>query len=227
MYPVSSLKCVVIEMRILDSLGDPAKSEWTVIQPVDDHDRDMLPQEILRIRELCPESSFAIVPVLVNWFQDLSPWTAPSAFKGQGDFGSGAEATLAQIIREIVPEISEKKILGGYSLAGFFALWAGYQTDLFDGIVAASPSVWYPGWDEYMAQNKCLAPMVYLSLGRQEEMTRNPVMRTVGDRIRDQFRFLEEQNVQTVLEWNPGNHFSEPERRIAAGFAWIMNNGKP
>lgn len=211
---------------MLDYLGDPAKSEWTIIQPVDNHDRDLLPQEILQIRDLCPECSFAVVPVHVNWFQELSPWTAPAVFKGQSDFRNGAEETLRQIIVGIVPAISGKKILGGYSLAGFFALWAGYQTDLFDGIVAASPSVWYPGWDEYIAQNKCLAPMVYLSLGKQEEVTRNPVMRTVSDRIKEQHRLLEKQNLQTVLEWNPGNHFREPERRIATGFAWIMKNSK-
>lgn len=213
-------------MKVLDCFGDPAKSEWTLIQPVDNHDRDLLPQEIIQIRDLCPETSFAVIPVHVNWFQELSPWTAPAVFKGQSDFGSGAAETLEQIIKEIVPMASGRKILGGYSLAGFFALWAGYQTDSFDGIVAASPSVWYPGWDAYAEKNTCLAPMVYLSLGKQEEVTRNPVMRTVGDRIREQYRLLKEQNVQTILEWNQGNHFREPDRRTAVGFAWIMNNAK-
>ncbi len=203
-------------------LDNPANSEWTLIQPVDNHDQDLLSQEILQIRDLRPESSFAVIPVRVDWFQDLSPWPAPAVLKGQSDFGSGAAETLEQIIREIVPEISGKKVLGGYSLAGLFALWASYQTDLFDGIVAASPSVWYPGWDEYIAQHKCLASKVYLSLGKQEEKAGNPVMRTVGDRIRMQHRLLREQNIQTVLEWNPGNHFREPDRRTAAGFAWIM-----
>lgn len=217
---------MIDKMKVLDYLGDPVKSEWTIIQPVDIHDRDQLPQEILQIRELCPESSFAVVPVHVDWFQELSPWSAPAVFKGQSDFGNGAADTLKQIIREIVPKINGKKILGGYSLAGFFALWAGYQTDLFDGIVAASPSVWYPRWDEYIAQKKCLAPMVYLSLGKQEEATKNSGMRTVGDRIREQHRLLEEQNVQTTLEWNPGNHFKEPERRTATGFTWIIKNSE-
>ncbi len=210
-------------MKALDCFGDPAKSEWTIIQPVDNHDLDLLPGEILRIRDLCPESSFSVVPVHVDWFQELTPWSASAVLKGQGDFGNGAAETLGQIIREIAPGAGGKKILGGYSLAGFFALWAGYQTDLFDGIVTASPSVWYPGWDAYMAQNRCRAPMVYLSLGRQEEAARNPVMRSVGDRIREQHRLLREQDVKTVLEWNPGNHFREPERRTAAGFAWVMN----
>ena len=213
-------------MKVLDCFGDPAKSEWTLIRPADSHDRDALPREIQRIRELCPESSFAVIPVQVDWFQELPPWPAPAVFKGQGDFGDGAAETLGRIIREIVPEAGGKKILGGYSLAGLFALWAGYRTGLLDGIVAASPSVWYPGWDEFIARNRCLAPAVYLSLGRQEETSRNPVMRTVGGRIREQHRLLREQNVHTALEWNPGNHFREPDRRTAAGFAWIMNTSR-
>ena len=44
-----------------------------------------------------------------------------------------------------VPE-TEKYILGGYSLAGLFSLWSAYQTDIFSGISAVSPSVWIKGW---------------------------------------------------------------------------------
>ena len=213
-----------MKMKALEYYGDPAESEWTVIQPVDRHDRDLLPQEILQIRNLCPAGSFAVVPVQVDWFRELTPWTAPAVFRGQDGFGDGAPETLKKIIAEIVPAAGGKKILGGYSLAGFFALWAGYQTDVFDGIAAASPSVWYPGWDAYAEKNTCLAPMVYLSLGTREEAAGNPVMKAVGGRIREQYRLLKEQDVRTVLEWNPGNHFREPERRTASGIAWIMNN---
>ncbi len=67
-------------------------------------------------------------------------------------------------------------VLGGYSLAGFFALWSSYQTELFDGIAAVSPSVWYPQWMEYAKDNKPLATSVYLSLGDKEEKTKNPTM---------------------------------------------------
>ena len=209
-------------MEVLDYIGDPGKSEWTIIQPVDDHDREMLPREAALIREACPECSFAVIPVAVDWFRELSPWAAPAVFRGQPDFGSGAPETLERILREVLPGVGGRKILGGYSLAGLFALWAGYQTEAFAGIAAVSPSVWYPEWDAYAARNRCLAPAVYLSLGQQEEMTRNPVMRQVGDRIREQYRLLSEQGIRTVLEWNPGNHFKDPEGRTAAGVAWVM-----
>ena len=61
------------KMKVLDFFGNPAKNEWTMIQPADHHDRDPLPQEISQVRALCPESSFAVIPVHVDWFQELSP----------------------------------------------------------------------------------------------------------------------------------------------------------
>ena len=210
-------------MQILDPIGNPASGDWILIQPVDVHDQGMLPREDEQIRALLSDECFALIPVKVDWFQELTPWTAPAAFRGQPDFGDGAEKTLQVIQESIVEEQRGKKfILGGYSLAGLFALWAGYQTDVFDGIVAASPSVWYPRWDEYIANHRMKARNVYLSLGDREERTKNPVMRTVGDRIREQYRVLESQGIRSTLTWNEGNHFMDPEIRTAAGFAWVM-----
>ena len=51
--------------------------------------------------------------------------------------------------------------------------------------------------------------MVYLSIGKQEEATKNSGMRTVGDRIREQHRLLEEQNVQTADDFNFDNAYAE------------------
>ncbi len=30
--------------------------------------------------------------------------------------------------------------------------------------------------------------------------------------------------INTILEWNPGNHFVDSEKRTAKGFAWVLNN---
>lgn len=64
---------------------------------------------------------------------------------------------------------------------------------------------------------------MYLSLGDREEKTKNPVMRNVGKCIRDAEKILLSKGVNTVLEWNEGNHFKEPERRMAKAFASLMN----
>ena len=210
-------------MRILDPMGNPSSSDWILIQPVDDHDQGMLPREMEQIRASVPDGSFCMIPVRVDWFSDLPPWPAPAAFRGQPDFGDGALLTLHRILDDIVSGYHGKRVaLGGYSLAGFFALWAGYQTDQLDGIVAASPSVWYPGWDAYLRTHQMKCRNVYLSLGDREERTRNPVMRTVGDRIREQYRVLDTKGIRCTLNWNEGDHFRDPEIRTAAGFVWIM-----
>ena len=108
-------------------------------------------------------------------------------------------------------------------MAGLFSLWAAYRTDLFRGVAAASPSIWFPGFYEFMSENRILCGSVYLSLGDKEERTRNPVMATVGDRIRAAYALLQKQDVKCILEWNKGNHFKDADLRTAKAFTWLMN----
>ena len=112
-------------------------------------------------------------------------------------------------------------IRDSYSLAGLFALWAGYQVQ-FAGIAAASPSMWFPGFTDYMEQNSPLTDNIYLSLGDKEEKTRNPVMSKVGECIREAYKCLQRKGIDCTLEWNSGNHFKEPDLRMAKAFAWVM-----
>ena len=89
-------------------------------------------------------------------------------------------------------------------------------------MAAASPSVWFPGFEEYMKASQIKCPKVYLSLGDKEERTRNPVMSSVGSRIRSAEQLLKSQNVCCTLEWNPGNHFRDSDLRTAKAFAWLL-----
>ena len=59
-------------------------------------------------------------------------------------------------------------------MAGLFSLWAAYQTDAFAGVAAASPSIWFPDFLQYMKEHDIRTESVYLSLGDREEKTRNP-----------------------------------------------------
>ena len=43
---------------------------------------------------------------------------------------------------------------------------------------------------------------------------------------REVAKILMEQEVNTILEWNAGNHFVDSEKRMAKGFAWLLNNQK-
>ena len=196
-----------------------------LIQPIDEHDLELLDQEIEAIKKMSDKPFSLVAFMIKDWNQELTPWAAPAVF-GKVPFGSGAEKTLEFITSRLLPEVQENiphLILGGYSLAGLFALWAGYQTDKFDGIVAASPSVWFPKWIEYATDNKPLAKSIYLSLGDKEEKAKNPVMAQVGNAIRRQNELLTGQMGNTILEWNPGNHFVDSEKRTAKGFAWVMD----
>lgn len=118
--------------------------EWIIIQPVDEHDLQGLDEEISWIS--CHSTvSYSLVAFRINdWNSELSPWKAPAVF-GREDFGDGAAKTLCYILDELVPRFKGNRYcLGGYSLAGLFALWSGYQTDVFSPIVGVSPSVWFP-----------------------------------------------------------------------------------
>ena len=210
---------VIAEKRIIGGreclIYDCGSPDVLLIQPVDDHDIEVLDSEVNKICELLngaaasaagcaaggaaggaadgpvsePASGFTLAAFRVNdWNTDLSPWEAAPVF-GDAGFGSGAEDTLKYILESLIPEltgygasagtevdthaktsgetqidaqvdpqndtqgntqaitqVNVKLYLGGYSLAGFFSLWAAYQTDRFAGVAAVSPSVWFPGW---------------------------------------------------------------------------------
>ena len=199
-----------------------------LIQPIDEHDLELLDQEVEAIKELSDKPFSLVAFMIKDWNQELTPWVAPPVF-GKTPFGDGAEKTLEFIKSQLLPEVQENiphLILGGYSLAGLFALWAGYQTEKFEGIAAASPSVWYPQWIDYASENRPLAKSVYLSLGDKEEKAKNPIMAQVGNAIRKQHELLTGQEINTLLEWNAGNHFVDSDKRMAKGFAWLLNAHK-
>ncbi len=192
-----------------------------LLQPVDEHDLDAIENETAFIRERTAGNFRLLACRVGNWNKDLSPWKAPAVF-GKDDFGDGAAETLGEIVK-CCADRTKTYFIGGYSLAGLFALWAAYQTDLFRGVAAASPSVWFPGFTEYMKEREIRSRHIYLSLGDKEEKARNPVMATVGDRIRTAHALLSAQQADCVLEWNAGNHFRDTDRRTAKAFAWVMN----
>ncbi len=195
-----------------------------LIQPVDESDAQGLAEEWEKLQALTGGKKVCLLGFLVtSWSTDLTPWPAPPAF-GKEPFGEGAGQTLSWLREEVLSSLGEGKrfYLGGYSLAGLFVLWASYQTSLFEGIAAVSPSVWYPGWRDYARDHECQAKRVYLSLGDKEERTRNRTMATVGESIRWQEERLKEEGKEVTLEWNAGNHFQDAPGRTARGFAWLL-----
>ena len=207
-------------------LGNP-DAPVVLLQMVDDHDLEVIDSELELIRSLSRQDVYLVTIKVNDWNDDLSPWPAEPVF-GKDGFGGGAERTLQFLLDEVVPEIRHGRpiYIGGYSLAGLFALWAAYRTDAFAGVAAASPSVWFPGFVDFVREEELGAEAVYLSLGDKEEKARNPVMARVGDCIREIHEHLKQEGVPATLEWNQGNHFREPDLRTAKAFAWILEELK-
>jgi hypothetical protein len=207
----------------LYEFGDKS-ANIVLVQPVGDHDIHIIEKEATDIKQKTGKDFVLAAFKVSDWNKELSPWKAPAVF-GNDDFGDGAKTTLEEILKYCT-DSSKAYYIGGYSLAGLFALWAVYQTDLFKGVAAVSPSMWFPGFDDLMRSSEIKCENVYLSLGDKEEKARNPVMATVGDKIRDAYSLLKEREINCILEWNEGNHFRDADIRTVKGFSWIIEQSK-
>lgn len=170
---------------------------------------------------------FGLVSLGVSsWFDCLSPWEAPPVF-GKQRFGNGASGTLSEMLGVLEDYIKDGRTLHicGYSLAGLFSLWASTQTSVFSGVCAASPSLWFPSWLNYVSEHMVKASHVYLSLGDREGKTRNFVMATVDECMKKQYEILLRNGKNCFFELNPGNHFADSDLRTAKGMAWLLKTG--
>ena len=207
-----------------------ANAECLLLQMTGEHELQSMESEVAAIAQSAHHFLFAAIPV-ESWNDELSPWEAPAVW-GKESFGGNAADTLRFLTEQVIPALKQqfalpenvRIILGGYSLAGLFALWAYTQTALFSGVAAASPSVWFPGWMEFEQQHPIQAQRVYLSLGDKEEHTKNTVMATVGDNIRTLHSRLAERGTDCTLEWNNGGHFKDTDLRTARAFRWMMED---
>ena len=203
-------------------------AEYLLLQMTDEHELQRMDGEVAAIAQSAHHFLFAAIPV-ESWNDALSPWEAPAVWGKQG-FGGKAGKTLRFLTEQVIPSLKQqlnlpenvKIILGSYSLAGLFALWASTQTDLFYGVAAASPSVWFPDWMEFEQQHPMQTQHIYLSLGDKEEHTKNAVMAAVGDNIRALHSQLTVRGADCTLEWNSGGHFKNVALRTAKAFRWTM-----
>ena len=200
--------------------GDPS-SNLVLIQPVDEHDLSFTDSEIKEIKRLTNKDFLLITFKVNNWNKDLSPYHAKAVF-GKEDFGDGASNTLKEIL-SVCNDLNKTYIIGGYSLAALFAIWASYNTNTFKGVAASSPSIWFPNFINYMEDNIIKTNNVYLSLGDREEKTKNPIMSKVGICIKEAYELLKDNNINCFFEYNKGNHFIDADIRTAKGFAWVIN----
>lgn len=186
-------------------------------------------QELFDMVKGLTDKPFSIASFdVTDWNGQFSPWKAPAVF-GNNDFSGNGKSTLNFLEEEFIPKInaafSKSKIfLAGYSLAGLFSLWALYESDLFDGAVCCSSSLWFENWDTFaMTHEIKKTSHIYMSLGKQESNTKNKIMAKVGERTEQQKLLLDKSPMvkNFIFEWNEGGHFSEPLLRTAKGIAAI------
>lgn len=168
----------------------------------------------------------------LDWNHDMAPWDNPAAFKKGEPFTGGADDYLRLLVEEIIPR-AEKELAGppawrgiaGYSLAGLFALYAIYQTDVFSRVGSMSGSLWFPGFKEYIFTHepKRRPDCIYFSLGDKEAKTRNPILKTVQENTEEIRAFYQSKGIDTEFQMNPGNHFVQGIERTAAGIQWLLN----
>ena len=187
-----------------------------VLIPADETDFS----SVSRLCDALSEHALDCAAFEVNWTNELAPWDAEAVFKAQAPFKGGAHNTLKYIDEMLLPSLERSEtlplIIGGYSLAGLFALWCGFNSLTFDGVAAASPSVWYPGFIEYIHSVPFHAHCAALSLGDTEAAVRHPLLRTVDDHIKQTRALLSKQNVRVRLDYNPGNHFVDADQRLVS-----------
>lgn len=167
----------------------------------------------------------------MDWNRDLSPWEAPAVFKNDAPFSGKADDYLKELTESVIPSsVSDlgaapsAVYIAGYSLAGLFAVYSLFRTPVFSGAASASGSMWFPCFIDFASSHDLAVrpSKVYLSLGDREAKTRNPVMATVQDNTEKMAQLFRDRGVDVTYELNPGNHFQEPELRMARGICNIL-----
>ena len=76
-------------------------SDILLIQPVDDHDLELIESEAAAIRQLAGRDFHLTAVRVRDWNRDLTPWEAPPVF-GKQAFGGGGEETLGFLQEELL-----------------------------------------------------------------------------------------------------------------------------
>lgn len=166
----------------------------------------------------------------LNWGHDMTPWEVPAIPHGDPCTG-GAGDYIENLRQEIIPDILSRldftpsfTAIAGYSLAGLFALYCCYKTDIFDRVISVSGSLWYPGFMDFVGSNEMLKrpDKMYISLGDKEAKTRIKMMQPVRENTDELVRLYKEAGIDLTYEINPGNHFTDVIRRTAKGIRAVL-----
>jgi len=206
--------------------SDRGDAPLVVINTVADEGEEI----ISAVRALSDEDPSFLIMEVTSWNDDLTPWPSPPVFGKEG-YGGRADGYIRDLTEDIIPYAEKAfslspayRIIAGYSLAGLFALYSLYRTDMFSRAVSASGSMWYPGFADFAGSNDLAVrpDRIYVSLGDRESRTRNKVMSRVADDTDTVCGILGSRSREFRYESNPGNHFTDPVGRLAKGIVWVL-----
>lgn len=181
-------------------------------------------------KQNAPECSFLSISIS-DWQREMSPWPAAALSKDGESFSGGADVYLENLLSVILHWATERihgkaSFIGiaGYSLAGLFALYALYKTDVFTRVASMSGSLWFPGIKEFCKENamKILPEKLYLSIGDKESKTRHPILQTMQENTEDLLEYFKSMGIETTYEVNSGNHFQDVNLRCAKGILELL-----
>jgi len=206
-----------------------ATPKYILIQTLGNHERGIFDHTVELISEAVGVPFVMAAFQVFDWAMDLTPWHDP-AINRDPKAGTMTAETLRYLTESLIPALESEfgkhpLILGGYSLGGLFALWSSTRTGRFAAIAAASPSLWIRDWLDFAKEHPVFAGKVYLSLGDREEHVKNRAIARVGDSVRGEYELLQRQigADNCTLVWNPGSHFQDGDKRLAAAFSWCID----
>ena len=172
----------------------------------------------------------------ISWMDELSPWPTKALSNREDSPKGDADNFLTYIITKAIPAIKtyllekhdvtiDRYFIAGYSMAGLFALYSAYKSDIFTGFISASGSLWYEGLLDFIKTHAISKKIryAYFSLGNKEAHTKNKLLSTVEERTEKIVAHLKDQDIETIFEMNDGGHFKDTKLRLAKGVAWILN----
>lgn len=160
-----------------------------------------------------------------DWDEALTPWPAEAVFKGRNFTGHADELVQYMTSLDILKKQWRHIWTGGYSLAGLFSLYLCTKTDLFEGCISCSGSLWYDGFLDYLKGHPVHCEYVYLSLGDREKHTKNERMKTV-ETCHEETQKILASYCDCTFVLNPGNHFQDPGGRIVKGITWMRERNR-
>lgn len=159
-----------------------------------------------------------------KWTDALSPWPEPALSGKMEDFGGKGWELIRAYWKQIIPKAEQMviikppfRVIAGYSLAGLWGIYAGWESGLFERVAAASASLWYEGFLDYLRTKPPAATLrrIQLSLGDREEKAKNPRLARIGDATREAKDIMNEKGVVAELVMAEGGHFNNAASRLA------------